>query len=332
MVNSATPTPGFGLRPRALGELLDLPFRVFRDRIGTLAAFAVPGWLLLGGLELLVSVVAYGGAGGAAALSESDPFAMLAGALGASLVMAVAVLIVSTIVSTVSIQTARDAVLGERRSVAATWRACRGRVPAALAAAFLLALFGMLVAIAGFVVVFLIAFAFAAAPVLGIALAVPVAAVGLTFGAVVAGTLAPTLPAIVLERRGPLAGIARSLQLVLRRGPRGFDRGANWIRAGVVVLATMLVWQVLALLAQAPTIASQIGSAIALDRVGTAMTAAPLLPLWALVPLTLAGAAIRGLFYPIATLPAACLYLDIRAAHEGIDLDVRLHRLTAPER
>lgn len=206
------------------------------------------------------------------------------------------------------------AVIGQRLSIGEAWTAVRGRVPALLGAAALttLAVIGViLVAIAPAVAV----------TVLGAPLAVVVLAWIATVFVVIAAiayvytTFALAGPAVVLERLGPVAGIARSRTLV---------RHSFWRVFGILLLAAIIT-VVLTGIFQLPFVG--IGTFVAFLAGGE--SGVGLVLMLALIGL---GTVLAGtLTAPFAAGVTVLVYIDRRIRREGLDLELaRAAGITVP--
>jgi hypothetical protein len=150
-------------------------------------------------------------------------------------------------------------------------------------------------------------------------------------GIFLAVALALSVPAVYCEKLNGIAAIARSWELVLRRGPGGLTGETNWVRVVVIGFVTLVVVYVLYAIASLPVLAAQgIGQGSGMVPVNTAL-GPQILPLSLLVPLQLVGAVIQGVFFPIWMIPWPLLYYDIRIRHEGLDLELTLRKMAAED-
>ena len=293
---------GFGLRPRTIGELVDLSFQIYRRGFRSFAPIGIAVSLLnlamaLGTQALLIGnrLNALAGARGANPdaflenlvwIYASSGIVMLGSLLFYS-VGAVAVTVIAEQTLFGRTMTSDDAL---RRSV--------GRLPAAIGAGLM---FGLCTG---------------AAAMACCLPAVPAAVV-----------LMLMLPLVWLERLGPFAALSRSFQLTLDRGPRGLTTETNWVRVLVVGLLTLVVLQVLYMAANLPALI--VGGVAGLR--GTPYTPTALgpqyLPLWIMVPMQVCSACIAGIFFPLGVIPWTLVYYDIRTRHEGLDLELETREL-----
>lgn len=291
---------GFGLRPRRISELLDLPYRVYRERIALFVALGIAlsvaqqtvglvwQWWMFGSLDQQSP--------------PADPLAALAGlAVGLPAVL-VANAVLVAFFTLPMIGAARDAMTGDSRPWASLLRDAWSRAPAAAVCASLFAFVWM----AGFMMCIL-----------------PGLFVGVAF------SLATSLT--YLERRGPLRAFSRSWTLVFGRGGVRPSTEANWVRVLLIGLVTVVVWYALSILSSLPVVVAQWATlARGGQMVMTALGPQPL-PLPLMLPLYFVGAVLGGVFLPLAVTPWPILYLDIRARHEGLDLEHAIVRLEHEE-
>lgn len=202
-------------------------------------------------------------------------------------------LIVSPFIAGIVVHIVGRTRLGHDTGVRAALRAAARRLPALLAVRLLLVLLGLAAAaVAGVVAGAVVAALGAVGFVLVFFLLLVTAA-----GAVAVFTLFATVtPAIMLEHRGPLAALGRSVSLVRRR---------YWPTLGRVLLVVLLVGlvsQALSLLAL-PTELLPGGVAYVAASTLVGIVTAPLLPI-----------------------ALALIYLDLRVRTEGLDLHAALDR------
>ncbi len=291
-----TTAGSFQLRPRRLGELLDLPFLVYRQRMGAFASFGIVLTLVMFAVGLawqvfVFSFVALDPAGvpDLAAVGAMIASIPVLGLLRALALGCGAMLFVATV---------EDIRLGRRSSWREILRRALPRMPVAALTAVITGL------------VFLVGLAACLLPGLFVAIA---------FGLAV--------PAVYLERQGAFGAITRSWELVPRRGAGGMTTETNWVRVFVVLFVTVVVLYALYGLASVPIVIAQ-GAAQLSGAVPTGTMLGPqVLPLSLLIPLQLVVTVIQGLFFPLGVIPWVMLYYDIRTRHEGIDLEYRLGRL-----
>ena len=288
----------FELRPRRLGEMLDLTFRVYRQRFGLFASLGIVNSVLVFGGTLGWQVLFF-----ASFDFENPENVDLSSFAAAFLSIPLFVLLYSAIYGTVWVTVnavAEETLLGRKTPLRELLRLSVPRVPAAVVAAIVTSL---------------------------------VIGVGLLF-CLIPGiffwiALSLTIPALYLERRGPFAAISRSWELVLRRGPGGLTADTNWVRVLVIGFVTIVVLYVLITIGSIPVgIAQVVAQASGDTPVNTAL-GPQFLPLSVLIPLQLVGAVIQGVFMSIGMIPWPLMLYDIRMRHEGLDLELRLGRLTA---
>ena len=195
-------------------------------------------------------------------------------------------------------------VLGQKVGIGEAW--ALGRIGPVLGAACLLVLLGLgIPVLVGVVVVVLVlAHAYAVAAVIGFLGFVAV----VVFEAIVQVRLSLTIPAVVLERVGPWAGIQRSWRL---------SRGSSWRLFGILLLTGLLV-SICELVLQIPfdIVTGIIDSHIS-DATVTGLYVLVLI-IGALGSIV-AGAVVR----PFSAGVIVLLYLDMRMRREGFDLALR---------
>jgi hypothetical protein len=195
-------------------------------------------------------------------------------------------------------------VLGQKVSIGEAW--ALGRIGPVLGAACLLLLLGlgMPVLVGLIVVLLLLAHAFAVAAIVGFLGFVAV----IVFEAIVQVRLSLTIPAVVLERARPWAGIQRSWRL---------SRGSSWRLFGILLLTGLLVG-ICELVLQIPfDIATGI---INSHTSGSTVTGIYVLALVVgAIGSIVAGAVVR----PFSAGVIVLLYLDMRMRREGFDLALR---------
>jgi hypothetical protein len=281
---------GFDLRPRTLGELLDLTYRVFRSRFRVFAALGIGVALVNTAVGLVFNALMFGGT----SFEPGRPpdfadMATLYGYMGLSMLIYMVVYSVGAMGITAATEAT---LLGEPITAKRAISQSLGRVPAAAVA-------GTLVGIAvGLGMLFCCLPAF---PV-GIALIL-------------------TVPLVFLERKGPIQAMTRSHELIFKRGPVAFRVESNWLRVLVVGVVTLLIVYIVSIASSLPVL---IATGIATLE-GKAPAQTPLGPqflgLHILVPLQLLSALIQGIFVSIAVIPWTLTYYDIRTRHEGLDLE-----------
>lgn len=295
-VSGAVEGPGtIPLRPMAAGDLLDEPFILLRAHLRSILLFAaiavVPSQVLQGYLAR--------GTFGAAGFGDlvTDPDALSAalaadaGAGGITFVVGLlnTVLLLPLAVALVS-RLAVSSVLGEHLEDGEVVRAVVGRLPS-LAGTWLLALaavaavpaMGILLAVTG-------------APLPGGALVV----LGMPVALIAFVLLAPAPTIAVVEGRGPVAALRRSVQLL---------RGRFWSALGVLLLALLVSGFVQLAIGILPT-----GFAFLLPEAQA----------WVLAS---AGSTLAGLLStPYTMLVVVLLYVDASVRREALDLQLLIER------
>ena len=287
---------GQGLRPRTLGEMLDLTFRIYRRGFSLFAPLGV----LVTLLGLVVSLVWQAGVFFMVGSTRPE---LTFDATFLLFLLSFPLLVGATLVIYA---------LGSMAITAATEDLFLGR-PARLGASLSKGLRRTLMAAGTSVVCSLLT-------VIGMLLCcVP------GIAALVIWILA--VPLVYLEKRSIAGAMSRSWELVLRRGPTGLSIEANWVRIVVVGLVACVVYYLMTLLAQMPILVASVFSLLKSEQPTTTVFGPQLAPLAVLLPLQLLGAAIQGLFLPIMIIPWPLIYFDIRTRHEGLDLEYAASRL-----
>ncbi len=288
----------FALKPRGIGELLDLTFRIYRHRF---ALFATVG-ILMGLLNTTVTLLlqAFLNAGGAYPDPNVDPVGFLVGLYTAIPFLLAASLLVYSTGAVVVFAVARGVITGRElkggRAFATEWK----RIPAM----FFTAMLSWIVITFGFL--------FCLLP-----------------GIVAAILFSLAVPVALLEHRSPLAAMSRSVELVRNRGPRRIEAENNAVRVLVIGLVTLVVWYALNIFATIPQAAAMsIGMMGGRGMVMTPIGLSPLPMAW-MLPLYFVGAVAQGLFLGITLIPWVVLYFDIRVRHEGLDMEEKISDLSA---
>jgi len=293
---------GFGLHPRSIGELLDLTFRVFRSHFRVFALLGVGIAVPATAVGLTFNALTFGGMSFDPALPiELDDLVALYGYMGLSLTLTALIYSVGSMAITAA---AEATLLGRPVSASQAVADSLGRSPAA-------AVTGLLVLIAT-----------TAGMLMCCLPAIPVVI-----------TLALAVPLVFLERTGPLRSLTRSHELIFKRGPVAFNSESNWLRVLIVGVVTLLVVYVISFAANLPLIVAT-GMATIDGRPPLQTPLGPqFVGLHILLPLQVLGAVIQGLFVSISIIPWTLTYYDIRARHEGLDLEAEVGALAAePDR
>jgi len=293
------PEQGFELRPRTIGELLDLTFRVYRRGF---KVFAVLG-IAVTTISVVIGTLIQAMLVDPAIWADLQDQARALGAMGRIYTSILVVLLINIFIyglGMVAITAAAEDTLlgrpvGAAQSLSKSWRRS---VWAGIASVLML----------------LAALACAMACLLP---AIPVLIV-----------LSLTVSLVYLERKGPIEAMRRSFELVAKRGPRALSIDSNWVRIAIVGFVTLIVVYMLSLLASLPVF---IASGTAALRGGGMMNQTAfgpqLLPLHLLLPLQLVGAVFHGVFVAIGIIPWTVMYYDIRTRHEGLDLELQAQSL-----
>lgn len=313
---TAPPKPGLvPLRPMTLGTILGAMFQVMRRNplptFGLALLLSLAAGVITAGL-LVAAFVPLDASG-----FENGPGILGAAALAivGAVVGAVAQLFVTSIVQGVVTLEVASGTLGERMRLAGLWRRLRSRLPRLIG-------WLLLVAAASTVALGILVALVAGIAALGrdaVLPAVLVAVVGVLGMVVATAWLGVKLlfvtPAIVLERRGVFASVARSWRLT---------RGSFWRIFGILLLV-LVIYYVASLVISFPI---QIIGSIAVAFVGGGISTDPadgsgLVAggvLWGVLLLVswLVGAV--GLVMISATV--ALLHIDTRMRREGLDQDL----------
>ena len=308
-----TPKPGvIPLRPLGVGEILDGAISSIRAQpkimLGLSAVVAaltqvliVPlSWLFLrdlGDLTFAVDDPA----------SPDEQIAATAGAVSALGVQVLVTLVAALLLTGILTVVMSRAVLGQQIGAREAWAQARPRVPALLGVTGLVILILLGVALLSIGPGILASVLGAPTPVVVVAfvLGVP-AAIAVAIYLYVAFALAP--PAIVLERRGVLASLRRSRQLV---------RGAWWRTFGILLLVNVIA-QVLANILAVPFLVLTLLAAW-LTGSGDGLNPYEILPLLVTAVGTIVASAVTWPFTAGAT---ALLYVDRRIRREALDLEL----------
>jgi hypothetical protein len=290
MESAAQASAGFGVRPRTIGELLDLTYRVFRARFRVFAALGIGVALLSTFVGLMFNALIFG----RISLEPGQPvdFADLATIYGYGVMSMLLNLAIYSVGAMAITAAAEATLLGEPVTAKQAFSQSASRSPAA-------AVTGILVGIA---------------VGLGMLLCcLPAIPVGIM--------LMLAVPLVFLERKGPIAAMTRSNELIFKRGPVAFRVESNWLRVLVVGVVTMVIVYIVGIAASLPVlIATAIGT-----FEGQTPAQTPLGPqfigLHILLPLQFVGALLQGMFVSVSIIPWTLLYYDIRARYEGLDLE-----------
>jgi hypothetical protein len=288
---------GFELRPRTIGEVLDLSFRIFRRRLKTFAAIGII-FSLVGGIMAVATQVLMGPLEDG--MTHEDPMLALgtvAAVWGMMLVMGLVSVAAYGVNAVAITAAAEDALRGRSGTVGDALRKSIGRAAWAMLTAVLFWFCVTLGAMACFVPAIPISIMFALA-----------------------------VPLVYLEHKRPLAAMGRSYQLVFDRGPRELSVDSNWVRVLIVGVITLVLMYVISIVAQLPILIVSAGSAAGR---GFSFGYAPDVPLHVLLPLQLLASLVQGTFSAVGIIPWTVTYYDIRTRHEGLDLELQAEQLAA---
>ncbi len=289
-----TPAPGFELRPRGIGELLDLAVLVYRERF---PVFAVLG-MALGAAQWgsqLVQQLALGQAGSAAG---ANPGTFLLAMYGAMFVSMVLLAVLYALFSMPVLATMDELLKGRNISTGEALRKSLPRTGPVIATALLQLLVTLPFCICMFVGAFV--------PMVILILAVP---------------------AVYFEGRGPVGALQRSYQMQVERGGRQGAADRNWVRTIALMIGTGIVVYALYMFAGLPLAIAQL---VWLSDGGVPVNTAfgpQFMPLYIVLPLQLMGQLLTGIFMPIGILVWGLFYYDIRVRHEALDLELGAREL-----
>ncbi|MCP3981577.1 MAG: hypothetical protein GY716_19940 [bacterium] len=288
----------FELRPRSLGQVLDLTFRIYRQKIGLFAPYGIAIGVLLFLVGISWQMVYFSGF---EELETGDPTAATLFAMFASIpIMVGGQIVIYAFGMMICNAIVDETVRGNDPSAGGVLRKALRRMPTAIAVMLLVS------------VVTFLGFLFCVVP-----------------GVIVSILLVLSVPSVYLENKGPIAALSRSYELVLTRGPRGGGSETNWVRVLVVIVVTAIVMLALNFVSSIPAAAAQIGGVASGNNPTHTIIGPQFLPLYVAIPLHLLGAVLQGLFVPLFMIPWPLLHYDIRARHEGLDLEWRLERIEA---
>ena len=301
------PKPGIvPLRPLGLLEILDGSISAIRAHpvamLGLSAVVvtvstvidSIAQYAIVGDLEALVASTS------ADPMDQDALFADLATVIYAMAISASISVLAQIVLAGLLTTVVYRAVLGEHIPMGAAWRAARSRLPALLALALLTGLV-MLVAVAAVSFPAIVGTVFGP---LGVVLTlgwVLTAAANVVVVAYLYVVLGVAGPAVVLERRGPVAACQRSRRLV---------RGSFWRVFGILALSGLFVFVITAAISiPFEVVSTLVGSG---DPFGVG-------------PLTVSaiGATLAGtLTSPFAAAVVVLLFVDLRVRREGLDIEL----------
>jgi hypothetical protein len=201
-----------------------------------------------------------------------------------------------------------EAALGRKVTLAGAWRATRSRLGALLAVVLLSALFiflGWLVAVTVSVVLGMLLGAGAHLVAVGILVGVLGGIAATVFAVIVAIRWSLAIPAVMLERRGPMTSLGRSWRLVRRSSWRVF-----WIT--LLVQVTVIIAD---LIIQIPFTIVGGSSSFDLFQAHPSAAAAIMSAIGGIVGSTLTA--------PLAAGVVVLLYADLRMRREGMDITLQ---------
>jgi hypothetical protein len=271
------------LRPRRVGEILDAAIKIYlanaRTLMGLAAAVVIPVQVVIAIVYLSTFSAGSDVPGGSFAISlHPQPAQDPAARAGASVVVSLLSLVVAAFVTAASVKAVSDAYLGHPPAIGTSLRYALRRLLAVLGCE-LLRVLGLIVAF--------------------VALIVP--------GVWLYGRWSVALPALLVERTGPVSALRRSSRLV---------KGRWWPSAGVLIVSSVM--------------AAIVGGALSALLIGLAsLPSQPSLGLAVLVT-TLSGVVTGVITQPFTATVTTILYYDLRVRREAYDLQVLADQLGLP--
>ena len=309
------PRPGVvPLRPLSLGEIYDGAFQAMRRNpgqmigsaavIGAFTAVATALWQLLSGPALLPLL----DPATAGNISDDEALGALGAFGGGGLVAILVSLVAVAVLSGILVLPVSRAVTGQRAGFGEVWRAVWPRFWALLGVVLV-----VLAAVTGIVLLLVVPGVLAAVDLafLLLYLAALPAAFLLGCWTQVVTTLA--LPAVMLERAGPVTALRRGWTLV-----GGMWTGAFWRSLGILLLAAIIVGVAQQLIALP---AGLLSGALAFTDPGDPLTAAGFSPVQVLLT-AIAGIVAAAVVYPFQAGVGTLLYVDHRMRREGLDVEL----------
>ncbi|QVQ54362.1 glycerophosphoryl diester phosphodiesterase membrane domain-containing protein [Spiractinospora alimapuensis] len=243
---------------------------------------------------------------------DQDPETMSAGGTWSTVAGLVITLFSSMILTGLLTLVVSRAALGNTTSLGAAWRGARGRLPAVVGVTVLVTL--TVLALTAAWVGFIALMTGLLGNVTGVMVSVPVIIALVAVTAWIYIRFALAVPAVVLERLGPLAAMRRSWRLM---------RGSWWRCFGIILLASVIIYALQQLLTIPFTVGAGVVSWVGQGAAWTLPASTGVLFLGTLL--------LVALSYPFLTGVNALLYLDLRMRREGLDLHLQtMHRSEEP--
>jgi hypothetical protein len=271
------------MRPRRVGEILDAAIKIYlsnaRTLMGLAAVVVIPVQVLIAIVYLSTFSAGSDVPGGSFSIAlHPQPAQDPAARAGASLVVSLLSLVVAALVTAASVKAVSDAYLDHPPAIGTSLRYALRRLLAVLGCEVLRVL-GLIL---GFV-----------------ALIIP--------GIWLYGRWSVAVPALLVERVGPVSAIRRSSRLV---------KGRWWPVAGVLIVSTVMV--------------SIISAALSAVLIGVAsLPSQPSLGVAVLVA-TLSSVVTGVVTQPFTATVTTILYYDLRVRREAYDLQVLADQLGLP--
>jgi Membrane domain of glycerophosphoryl diester phosphodiesterase len=245
-------------------------------------------------------------ANGALTTAQAKSFGIAFLALGG--VTVIFTFLTRTILTGVLTVAVGQGVLGRKETLAGAWRATRSRLGALLAVVLLSALFiflGWIVAV-GLSVAIGLLFAVGAHLVpVGILVGALGALTATVFAVIVAVRWSLAVPAVMLERRGPMTSLGRSWRLVRR---------SSWRVLGITLLVQIIVTIANGVI-QVPFTVLGGTSTFSLSQAHASLAATIISAIGGIIGTTLTA--------PLAAGAAVLLYADLRMRREGMDITLQ---------
>jgi hypothetical protein len=314
------------LRPLSLGELLDRTFTYYREQFWTFVGIMVPAEIVIVATGLLLLALGLGptmglGTRPVTPSQQIAAFGMLFATVSISL-------LISLLARSIALGATSFAVskihLGSRTTIGEAYRSLKGSVGRVIGlyglyiliviAVYLMVIAGVLL-VAGLGALVVPLASMSGGPVAGIliGLLVVLAAIGaIVVAAIVCVRYSLAVPALVLEKLGPVKALTRSSALAKGRLKQIF-------------LACLLMSLIAAVISMSIETPFWVVGVLLGFKFGHN-------PLWLAAPATIAGGFGGALGYPFLTIVLTLFYYDSRVRMEGYDLQVMMSSIgPAPE-
>ncbi|MDH6135306.1 hypothetical protein P3T37_004716 [Kitasatospora sp. MAA4] len=291
-----SPKPGvIPLRPLSVGEILDGSISTVRKH-----------WRTVLGLSLVVAVLTNTTLAAVSWYTQGSGTGWTAVvAFGAAVVLDLLASLILTALLTMVIS---KAIVGESITLGPAWRAARPQLPKLLGVSLLVPLIVVGIVAASSIPLFVASLADSQSPLAAL-IGVPVLLGGLGVAIWTGVRLSLAAPALMLEKQGVLAAMARSRRLV---------RGSWWRILGVTLLGYVLTFLLTDMIAIPFSVLAAIvgGTPFALGSASATTTFAALV-------ISTIGAILGSLLsYPVTAGISVLLYVDQRIRREGLDIEL----------